>query len=316
MHKLLPASSTESESASALSARSAPTPDIVVVNEILISPPDDVHRFPGDSEGRIISGGGGGGAESAESTAGAGGVMEESENVPAPPEFSGAGSATAVSVNDDVDQDTEGDVDDVLSSSRAKSSAELEFTRDTKQSDEEEGEEEEDEVSPLNDIPEEITTTSQDSTIKRRQGDSGRMGADDGDDEAHRSATAATVPRVSSTALSSGGGGGGGYRDDDQEVTFCAGLDRTEDILGSLVTLESPPTVFAEDGESATDAIAAPGDAVAPLNVGDDNVKIADMYVRLASSATSSTNGSSSSANTTAGATSNGVPFIGKTNEK
>ena len=323
MHQLLPASSTESESASALSARSAPTPDIVVVNEILISPPDDLHRFPGGSEGLIApdggggsgGGGGGGGGESGESTAG---VMEESENVPAPPEFSGAGSATA-SINDDVDQDTEGDVDDVLSSSRAKSSAELTGGGDTKESDEkEEEDEEEEEVSPLNDIPEEITTTSQDSTIKRRQGwdGAGRICADA--DEARRSETADTVPRVSSMALSSsGGGGGGGGRDDDQEVTFCAGLDKTEDILGSVVTLESPPTVFAEDGESATDATAAlafPGDAaVRPVNVvDDDNVKIADMYVRLASSATSSTNGSSSSANTTAGATSNSVPFIGK----
>ena len=78
--------------------------------------------------------------------------------------------------------------------------------------------------------------------------------------------------------------------------------------------MESPPTVFAEDGESATEttpASALPGDA-ATVNAGEDNVKIAEMYVRLASSATSSTNDSSSSANTTAGATSNSVPFIGR----
>ena len=223
----------------------------------------------------------------------------ESENVPAPPEFSGAGSVGA-SIDDDVDQDTEGDVDDVLSSSRAKSSAEL--TGDSRKSDEKEGEDDEDEMSPLDDIPEEVTTTTQDSTIKRRQGwDSGRI------------ATMEAVPRVSSVAPSSAGFD---TRDDDQEFTFCAGLDKTEDILGSVVTLESPPTVFAEDGDSTTDATAAlafPGDAaVVPVNVGDENVKIADMYVRLASSAASSTNGSSSSANTTAGATSNSVPFIGK----
>ena len=300
MHQLLPASSTESESASALSARSAPTPDIVVVNEILISPPDDVRPFPvGGAEG------GGDGAESGESTAGGGvGVLEESENVPAPPEFSGAGSnAGSASINDDADQDTEGDVDDVLSSSRAKSaSAELE-----KESEEEKDEEEED-GSPLNDIPEEITTTTgDDSTIKRRQPGwdtgAGRMFAAG----ANGARAAENVPRLSSTAHSSGGGGGGA---DDQEVTFCAGLDKTEDILGSVVTLESPPTVFAEDGESATEATPAsalPGDAA-----GEENVKIAEMYVRLASSATTSTNDSSSSANTTAGATSNSVPFIGR----
>ena len=223
----------------------------------------------------------------------------ESENVPAPPEFSGAGSVGA-SIDDDVDQDTEGDVDDVLSSSRAKSSAEL--TGDSRKSDEKEGEDDEDEMSPLDDIPEEVTTTTQDSTIKRRQGwDSGRI------------ATMEAVPRVSSVAPSSAGFD---TRDDDQEFTFCAGLDKTEDILGSVVTLESPPTVFAEDGDSTTDATAAlafPGDAaVVPVKAGDENVKIADMYVRLASSAASSTNGSSSSANTTAGATSNSVPFIGK----
>ena len=224
---------------------------------------------------------------------------EEEENVPAPPpEFSGAGSVS--SPNDDADQDTEGDVEEALSSLRAAKAPEgAEVPRKEnagKADEEEEGEEEEEEgaVSPLNDIPEEITTTSQESTVKRRQP---AWLCGDGEAQQQMSQAARLVSSF------------------DQEVTFCAGLDKTEDILGSVVTLESPPTVFAEDSPGNTAAAAAAASGGGGGGDGDANVKIAEMYVRLASSATSSStnaSSSSSSANTTAGATSNSVPFIGK----
>jgi hypothetical protein len=51
-----------------------------------------------------------------------------------------------------------------------------------------------------------------------------------------------------------------------QESTVCLGDQTEHDLMGSVLTLESPPTVFAEDYETSTEP--------------NDVVKIADMYVR------------------------------------
>ncbi len=270
---LLPTmSSTESESA--LSARSAPTP-VGGNPEILLQAAAAAAAAVAGGRGAV--GGKRGGLsvglisppEESESTA----VIESESNVPAPPEFSGAGVVSDEDGGDGTDVEGQEDLSSRNNLSNKETSSTTVEAVTSKPMDEDVSVEEQgvtvpaDRVSmtsppiiieeqpfPPGEITEEVTTTSQESTVKRR------------DSNNHIPTASVAVKDLSPQR-------------EEEEM-------RTEDLMGSVVTLESPPTVFGEDYES-TD----------PNSI----IKIADMYVRLGNGSTiSSSNGESET----------GVPFI------
>jgi hypothetical protein len=257
-------SSTESESA--LSARSAPTPvghmDSLILHHGraefemhasgLISPPEESEDTP----------------------------VLDSESLPAPPEFSGAGvlvvSDAAATIGDGttddkdleddntnngalgIGQDTDIEGEDDLSISRKSGpGADVQLCAAG------EGQHpspsptkkvltfKEDEVSPDADLMEEMTT-SQESTVRRRAPDS------------LATTTTTTTNELDADAYERRN------RATEDEVETDDGL-----LLDEVLTMESPPTVYGDDESDTT----------------NNDVKIAEMYVRFGHA--SSTNGES-----------------------